>query len=63
MKRNKAIHIPCPSEYRAGDENIPSSPYYIPTPKSECCGVDMPDYDECDLCPKCKEHTGLWEGD
>lgn len=22
---------------------------------SECCGVPM--YDDCDICPDCKEHT------
>ena len=25
--------------------------------QSVCCGVDMPDYPDSDLCPRCKEHT------
>jgi len=26
---------------------------------SMCCGEEMPDYPDNDLCPRCKEHTGV----
>ena len=32
-------------------------------PVSACCGIEMPDFDECDRCPKCKDHTSEEESD
>ena len=26
---------------------------------SQCCGTSMPDWPDSDICPHCKEHTGL----
>lgn len=28
---------------------------------SECCGKKMPDYPDSDICPRCREHTGVEE--
>ena len=28
---------------------------------SQCCGVEMNDFPESDLCPQCLEHTGVEE--
>jgi hypothetical protein len=26
---------------------------------SQCCGEEMPDYPDRDICPACREHTGV----
>ena len=26
---------------------------------SACCGIEMPDYPDRDICPRCGEHTGV----
>jgi len=34
-----------------------SDEYIIQT--SQCCGAEMPDYPDRDVCPSCGEHTGV----
>ena len=30
---------------------------YDDIPVSACCGADMPEWPDCDLCPLCLEHS------
>ena len=36
---------------------------YDDLPLSECCSEEMPNWPESDICPYCKEHTGILEDD
>ena len=30
---------------------------------SDCCGAEMPDWPDSDICPDCGEHTGVDESE
>ncbi len=41
------------------DLTDPQEPDYM----SQCCGVEMNDWPDSDLCPRCLEHTGVENDD